>query len=535
MTGKKLFVSGCLLLSIAAGPARADVVLDWNNVLLDAIRVDKTAPPRASRAMAIVQVAVYDAVAGVLPGQEPYYVVTIDPPAGASAEAAAVEAAYQTLTALFPVQASTFAAERTASLAAIPDGPAEQDGIAWGKQVAEEILTLRHDDHSNDIVPYEPPTGGGWWAPTLPALAPPLLPNWPTVTPWTLTSRDQFRQGPPPPPNSPEYTEAFREVRRLGRKNSPNRTAEQTAIALFWADGPGTATPPGHWMVIAQDLALQKGTSMLENARMLALLGIAMADAAIVSWDHKYYYSVWRPITGIRNADQDGNPETVADPNWEPLIPTPPFPSYTSGHSTFSGAAARILALFFGTDQISFSTTAEDGPVGVTRSFESFSQAAEEAGKSRVYGGIHWEFDNQAGLASGRELADHVFFSFLRPAVVAGTCVPGPTTLCLEDGRFKVEARWATENASGAGQAVEMTDDSGRFWFFDAENPEIVVKVIDACDSFDHFWVFASGLTNVEVQLTVTDTQEGRARQYYNAQGRPFAPIQDTDAFATCH
>lgn len=532
MTGKKLFVFCCLLLSFA-GSARADVVLDWNSVLLDAIRVDKTAPPRASRAMACVQVAVYDAAAGILPGYEPYY-VTETAPAGASAEAAVVEAAYQALVALFPAQAGSFETKRAASLAAIPDGPAEQDGIAWGQQVTEEILALRQGDHSNDIVPYEPPAGGGWWAPTAPALAPPLLPNWPIVTPWSMTDRGQFRVGPPPPPNTHEYTAAFREVRRLGRKDSPNRTADQSQIALFWADGPGTATPPGHWMVIAQDLARERGTSLIENARMLALLGIAVADAAIVSWDHKYYYSNWRPITGIRLADQDGNPDTVADPAWEPLIATPPFPSYSSGHSTFSGAAARILALLFGTDQIAFSTTSDALP-GVTRSFDRLSQAAEEAGRSRIYGGIHWEFDNQTGLSSGRALADHVFFSLLRPAAVAGACVPGPTTLCLEDGRFKVEARWATENGSGTGQAVELTDDSGRFWFFGAENPEIVVKVIDACDAYDRFWVFASGLTNVEVQLTVTDTQEGRTRQYFNAQGRPFAPIQDTDAFATCH
>jgi hypothetical protein len=533
MTGKKLSVFGCLLLSVAAGPARADVVLDWNSVLLDAIRVDKTAPPRASRAMACAQVAVYDAAAGILPGYEPYY-VTETAPAGASAEAAAVEAAYRVLVALFPAQTSTFDSKRTASLAAIPDGPAEQDGIAWGQEVAEEILALRHEDHSDDIVPFEPPAGGGWWAPTLPALAPALLPNWPTVTPWSMTNRAQFRAGPPPPPNSPEYTAAFREVRRLGRKDSPNRTAEQSEIALFWADGPGTATPPGHWMVIAQGLAIDRGLSLIENARMLALLGIAVADAAIVAWDHKYYYSNWRPITGIRNADQDGNPDTATDSGWEPFIATPPFPSYSSGHSTFSGAAARILALLFGTDQIAFSTTSDALP-GVTRSFERFSQAAEEAGRSRIYGGIHWEFDNQVGLTSGRALADHVFFNYVRPGAVAGPCVPGPTTLCLEDGRFKVEARWATENGSGAGQAVGLTDDSGRFWFFGEENPEIVVKVIDACASYDRFWVFASGLTNVEVQLTVTDTQEGRTRQYFNPQGKAFAPIQDTGAFATCN
>lgn len=529
MTGRKLVGTWCLLLSAAAGAARADVVLDWNSVLLDAIRVDKTAPPRASRAMAMVQVAVYDAVVGIKKGYEPYH-VNETAPAGASAEAAAVEAAYQVLVALFPNQAATFAAERTESLAAIPDGTAENDGVAWGRHVAEETLALRQADHAGETLPYEAPIGGGWWT----GQTPPLLPNWPYVTPWSMTHGGQFRPDAPPPTTSKEYLAAFREVRRLGRKDSSARTAEQTQIALFWADGPGTATPPGHWMVVAQGISRDRGLSLLENARLFALLGIAVADAGIVAWDVKYRYSNWRPITGIQHADQDGNPETVADPTWESLIPTPPFPSYISGHSTFSSAAARVIALFFGTDQIAFDTTS-DGLPGVTRSFDSLSEAAEEAGQSRVYGGIHWQFDNQEGLASGRALGEHVFYDTLRPAAEAGgVCTPGPTTLCLGNGRFKVESRWTTVDATGTGKALSLGDDSGRFWFFGPENPELVVKVIDACDAFDRFWVFASGLTNVEVVLTVTDTHEGRTRQYFNRQGKAFAPIQDTNAFATC-
>jgi hypothetical protein len=516
----------------SAAAARADVVLDWNEVLLGAVRVDKTPPPKAARVMACVNVSIYDAVNGILGGSTPY-AVTDPAPAGASADAAAVAAAYSSLVALYPAQKAAFDTARAASLATIPDGPAKTSGIAWGEQVAAAILELRADDHSGATDPWESPLGGGWWLATPPAFAAPLLPNWPRVTPWAMTSPTQFRQEAPPSPNSAEYLAAYREVKRIGRVDSPARTPDQTQIALFWADGGGTETPPGHWVDIAIDLSRQRALSLRDNARLFALLSITVADAAIVSWDVKYAYNNWRPVTGIQHADQDGNPDTEADPSWLPLIATPPFPSYSSGHSTFSGSSARLLAHFFGTDEIAFSTTS-DGLPGVTRSFDSFSQAAEEAGQSRIYGGIHWQFDNQAGLESGRELADLVFFNFLTPAGTSSTCSPGPTTLCLAGGRFKVEASWRTADGSGPAHAASLGDDSGRFWFFSAENPELVVKVLDACAGFDRYWVFASGLTNVEVLITVTDTQTGSTRRYFNPNGKAFAPVQDVSAFATC-
>lgn len=519
-------------LSGVAGAARADVILDWNEVLLDAIRVDRTSPPRATRGMACVNVSIYDAVNGILGNYAPYH-VTEAAPAGASAEAAAVAAAYRALVALFPAQQATFDAARAASLAAIPDGPAKTGGIAWGEHVADAILALRDNDHSSDSYPWESPVGANWWEPTPPAFAPPLLPNWPYVTPWAMTSTSQFRQTAPPAPNTAEYVAAFREVKRLGRVDSTFRTADQSEIALFWADNPGTATPPGHWLDIARSLSAQRGLTLAENARLFALLSMTVADAAVVSWDIKFAYSNWRPLTGIQHADQDGNPDTVADPSWLPYIPTPPFPSYTSGHSTFSGSSSRLLAHFFGTDAIAFNATS-DGVPGVTRSYTSLSQAAEEAGQSRIYGGIHWQFDNQAGLESGRALADHVFFNFLTPAATASTCNPGPTTLCLNGGRFKVEAHWNTGGGSGAGTAESLGEDSGRFWFFSPDNTEVVVKVLNACSYDDRYWVFASGLTNVQVVITVTDTETGRVRSYFNPSGRAFAPVQDVQAFATC-
>lgn len=535
---RKLLCLGILAMALLgpAGPAGADVVTDWNEVLLDAIRVDRTAPPRGSRVMACVHVAVFDAVNGIVGGYAPYH-VTDSAPAGASPEAAAAAAAHQALVVLFPAQKATFDAALAASLAAIPEGTAKSAGIAWGEQVAEEILALRAADHSADVLDYLYPAGSGWWAPTAPAFAPALLPNWPTVTPWAATSGSQFRLGPPPPPNSAEYATAFEEVKRLGRAGSHVRTAHQTQIAFFWEDGPGSYTPPGHWNAIAQTISKARGLSLLENARLFALLGITQADAAVVSWDHKYAYHHWRPLTAIAAADNDGNPATEADATWTPLIPTPPFPAYTSGHSTFSGSASKLLELFFGTDAIAFTDPADPGRwpdqlTGVSRSFTNLSQAAEEAGQSRIYGGIHWQYDNQIGLASGRALAQQVFFNALAPVSAPESCWKNLNTLCLENLRFMVKAQWKTGDASGMANAVSGPDDSGQFYFFVPENIELSVKVLDGCGVNGRYWVFASGLTDVEVLLTVTDTKTGRMRRYFNPRGKAFAPVQDTSAFA---
>jgi membrane-associated phospholipid phosphatase len=196
------------------------------------------------------------------------------------------------------------------------------------------------------------------------------------------------------------------------------RTADQTQVAHFWADGAGTYTPPGHWNEIAQITATSQGNTTVQNARLFALLNIGLADAAIACWDAKYAYNYWRPITAIRNADTDGNPETAADPTWTPLIATPPFPEYSSGHSTFSRTAATILAMFYGTDSIPF-TVGSDGLPGVTRSFNGFSAAADESGISRIYGGIHFPSGNLQGQACGYSLGQLVAGNFLQPLSAA--------------------------------------------------------------------------------------------------------------------
>jgi hypothetical protein len=241
--------------------------------------------------------------------------------------------------------------------------------------------------------------------------------------PFTMTSGSQFRPPAPPALDSAEYAAAVNELIAIGGLDSTERTADQTAIALFWADGGGTATPPGHWNQIAADVSMSQGRTLAENARTMAMLNLAMADAGIVCWDAKYVYDLWRPIDAIQQADIDGNPQTMADPDWLPLLRTPPFPTYTSGHSSFSSAAATILTALLG-DNVSF-ISQTDGQTGftqrplassliVTRSFTSFEHAAHEASVSRVYGGIHFNFDSTEGVSSGRELAEYILDNFLR-------------------------------------------------------------------------------------------------------------------------
>jgi membrane-associated phospholipid phosphatase len=435
------------------------------------------------------------------------------------------------LVALFPAQQATLDTAYAASLSPIFDTSGKAAGITWGETVADAVLALRANDGSTATVASPLPIGAFWWTPTPPALAPALLSQWPQVTPWAVSNPDHFLNAPPPAPSSADYTRAFNEVKRLGRDAGSARTAEQTRIALFWADGAGTVTPPGHWNIITQGLAIREHFNLSQTAYILALLNIAEADAAIVAWDFKYRYNYWRPVTAIRNAADDGNPATTADTGWSPLLTTPPFPSYISGHSTFSAAAARVLALFFGTDNVAFDTTS-DGLPGVTRSFTSFSQAATEAGQSRIYGGIHFQFDNQAGLATGTAIGQEVYYKALTALAARGPCHVTDTSLCLDGNRYEVSVRWNTGSAKGAGHAEPLTDDSGRFWFFSQANTEVVVKLVDACQAFGNHWVFLSGLTDVEVVVTVTDTQTGHVRTYANPRGTAFVPVQDTAAFA---
>ncbi|WP_019498841.1 vanadium-dependent haloperoxidase [Pseudanabaena sp. PCC 6802] len=394
----------------AAIEKESNIVLDWNKIALEAIRVDKTAPPIAARNLAMQHAAIFDAVNAITKTATPY-LSNLSTPAGTSMEAAVTSAAHRVLVNLYPGQTISFDTARQNSLDLIPESFAKSDGIKLGETVASQILAARSNDGSKQQISYAPLGDPGKWQPTPPTFQAALLPQWPQVKPFAMTSGSQFRPSGTPALTSAEYATEFNQVKDLGAKNSPSRTPEQTKIALFWSDGPGTYTPPGHWNQIAAVVADRRDLPLPEQARLFALLNMAMADSAIAAWDAKYTYNSWRPITAIRQADLDNNPATIADPTWDSLIATPPFPEYISGHSTFSGAADAILSNFFG-DNANF-TIGSLGLPGATRSFQSFSHAADEAGMSRIYGGIHFLSADLDGLAVGHSLGNYVFDNFL--------------------------------------------------------------------------------------------------------------------------
>ena len=398
------YIATINLVSSIGIPANADVVTDWNNAALDAIRADRTAPPIASRSLAILHASIYDAVNGIARTYEPYLVQSAVQ-ASASREAAASAAAHEVLVNLFPASASTFDALHAAILATIPDGTHKANGIVWGEFVANQILTARADDGWDAVV--QPPggSGPGVWVPTPPAFLPYLLPQWGFVVPFGMSSSSQFRPPGPPSLDSERYAADYEEVKELGAAVGSTRTEEQTEIALFWADGAGTETPPGHWNSIAQIIAAAQGNTLEENARLLALLNIAMADAAICAWDAKYTFDFWRPVTAIAFVE----PEL----NWMSFIVTPPFPDYVSGHSTFSAAAATVLPLFYGTEDLPF-TIGSDFLPGVYRSFSTCFDAADEAALSRIYGGIHFRSASEDGLQAGISIGQWTFTHYLR-------------------------------------------------------------------------------------------------------------------------
>jgi hypothetical protein len=422
----------CLILIAALGLtplarlcAGDNCILFWNQQAIDTTRLSRNPPPVASLYFSAFHVAIFDAVNGITRTHQGW-LVNEPAPAGASMDAAAAGAALTIFHGLWGLTANprNFQIAYDKALAAIPDGPAKTDGVAWGKKVGAAVLAKLADSGYDKPIPGKySSTEQGKWRETPAAFRPPLLPFWGKVRPFVLTSPSQFRAPPPEDLGSKEYAEELAFVNKVGDRYNYERTEYQTLSTPFWSDDLGTATPCGHWNVVAQDIARRRNLSVPDCARLFALLDLGQADSAIACWDTKYFYNVWRPETALREFDPKLNPNAVSNPAFVPNLASPSFPSYTSGHSTFSACAARTLATFFGTDDISFSV-ASDGLPGVVRSYKKLSEAQAEAGMSRVWGGIHTMADNLEAQKMGLKVADWVCSHALLPLGPATAATP---------------------------------------------------------------------------------------------------------------
>jgi hypothetical protein len=407
--GKEWIVAALVAVVIAApSEGRADVVTDWNVVALQAHAAAGLNGVRRTPVLAMVHVAIHDALNAIDRRADPYAFDTRTAKT-ASAEAAVASAAYTVLSALVPSQQTALNGAYVTSLSGVPEGPAKVDGIAVGALAARHILFLRHNDGSSAVVPYSPGNNPGDWRPTPPAFAPALFTEWGQVTPFVPGTVDQFRGKGPLDLTSRRYARDVEEVRMLGSATSARRTADQTQIALFWVE----ASVDG-WSRIARTVSAERRLDLWQNARLFALITLAMADAYIAQFDEKYHFNFWRPVTAIQQGDVDDNPDTVADPAWMPLGPTPPFPEYSSAHAAVGAAAAEAMKRFFGTDDIAFRISSPTAGNAV-REFTGFNHAAEENGASRIYIGFHFRHSVEDGLKMGRRIGRFVARRTLRP------------------------------------------------------------------------------------------------------------------------
>jgi hypothetical protein len=456
LCGLAALVAGCHDSSSGGGGGSSSqlttVTRNWNQLAIDASGIDhggakeQLGPGRSSRALAIVHIALFEAW-NAIDGRYVSYLNLPAAPSNSSVRAAIGQAAHDTLVAMFPSQQASFDAALNSELSKISAGPAKTNGIATGAAAAQAILTLRTGDGSEIPEPvygvdYIPTPGPGKWSQDPISMVPIALGAfWDQVTPFVMSSADQFRAPPPPDLTSGEYEFAYNEVKVLGGDGvtTPHsRSIDDTYMGLYWAyDGvPTLCAPPRLYNQLLVQVALEQGVSDIEFARLLTIANVAMADAGIGIWESKYFYEFWRPITGIRSASTDGNPNTVEDATYTPLgAPasntmgpnfTPPFPAYPSGHAGFGGALFQVMRRYFGTDDIEF-TFVSDELNGVTldnlgvpramapRSFENFSQAEEENGQSRIYLGIHWKFDKTESIVLGRQVGDLAFDTLYQP------------------------------------------------------------------------------------------------------------------------
>jgi hypothetical protein len=428
-------LAAVLVLALPLTGMAADRVAAWNVTAVAATVMAGESPTVQSRALAAIQVAVHDALNAIDRRFAPYaFHGEVDP--DASPDAAVATAAHDALVGIIVVGALPFAgfgttaqqdaavafvdATYAADLETIPEGEAKTRGIAVGQAAAAAILAARQDDGATTLVPYTPGTEPGAWQPTPnpqpadpPAPAdrlPAVLPGWGQVTPFVLLSSRQFLPDDPPALTSERYAQDYHEVQAIGAKVSAERTVDQEAIARFWF-----GSSPVGWSQIARTVAAEQGLDAWEQARMLALVNLALADGVIAGFDTKYLYNRWRPITAIHVGETDDNDETVGDPTWESLLNTPAHPDYVSTHAVQGGAAAAVLCEVFGTDQVAFTATSGAPFAGLTRAYRSFSDAAQENADSRVYAGVHFRSAATEGLKLGEQVGRFTVTYTLRP------------------------------------------------------------------------------------------------------------------------
>jgi len=391
-----------------------DAVVKWNKTLLTIVRTPGAQPATVhpTRSFAIMHAAIYDAVNAIDGTHEPYLIRVEDVSPHASQEAAVAAAAHAVLSGLYPTLQASLDAQLDQSLGQIPDGLSKAAGVSVGRAVGQAILTLRSEDGSAaKPVPYVFGNAPGDYQSTAPNFPKqPLFTHWPRVTPFALARANQFRPGPPPALTSAAYTNVFNEVKSLGIAGSTAATADQALIGRFW-----NGAIQNYWNEITQTAVQAHHLTTARSARVFALLNLTLADGVIAFYDAKYTYNFWRPVTAIRAAATDGNPQTAPDANWLPQAGnTAPDPSYPGAHAAISAGGASVLSALFGHKPFRFSVTSEVLP-GVERSFDSIAAAAQEASLSRVYAGVHFRSDENAGEQLGAAVADFVLDNFLTP------------------------------------------------------------------------------------------------------------------------
>jgi len=424
---KLALVVGTVVIALCGSTSlHADAVSDWNKIMVSIVR---TAPNAffQGRYAAITEVAVFEAVNACTRQYQPY-LGTISGDSGCSPEAAAIAAAHDVLVNYFPAAAATLDANEANSLALLPDGSSKTSGISVGKAAAAAMIALRANDGSTPIETYLPTSSApGVWQPTPPAFGPGILLNWRDVIPFAVRSSEQFRVNAPPDLTSRKYTTSYNEVLEFGDVNSASRPQDRTDVAHFYA----LVNAPEVWNSAAQQITQARMTPLTEKARTFALINMAISDGLVTVMESKYFYVRWRPVTAIRAGDTDGNPATAPNPSFTPLITTPPFPSYPSAHASASYAAREVLERLFGCGPYTI-TLLSPRILSIVLHYTSLAAITEDIDDARVYGGIHFRYDQEAGGRQGQRIGSFVFSHKLRPLSDVGSSEEAGEPVCAD-------------------------------------------------------------------------------------------------------